>query len=63
MIFLDLVAAVDHQTRLLYLMYCPPLSRFQAEPREKLYREGCDRLSALEARLTSPIAPRYLALV
>ncbi len=58
MIFLDLVAAVDHQTRLLYLMYCPPLSRFQAEPREKLYREGCDRLSALEARLTSPIAPR-----
>ncbi|MGZ8421596.1 MAG: anthranilate synthase component I family protein [Nitrospira sp.] len=57
MIFVDLVAAVDHQTRLLYLMYCPPLSRFQAEPREKLYREGCDRLAALEARLTSPIAP------
>lgn len=57
MIFLDLVAAVDHQTSLLYLMYCPPLSRFQTEPREKLYREGCDRLAALEARLTSPISP------
>jgi para-aminobenzoate synthetase component I len=62
MIFLDLVTAVDHQTRLLYLMYCPPLSRFQAEPREKLYREGCDRLAALEARLTSPIAPRTTSL-
>ena len=62
MIFLDLVTAVDHQTRLLYLMYCPPLSRFQAEPREKLYREGCDRLAALEARLTSPIAPRITSL-
>ena len=58
MIFLDIVAAVDHQTRLLYLMYCPPLSRFQAEPREKLYREGCDRLAELEARLTSPVVPR-----
>jgi aminodeoxychorismate synthase component I len=54
MIFLDLVAAVDHRTGLLYLMYCPPLSRFQAEPREKLYREGCDRLAEWEARLTSP---------
>ncbi len=55
--FFDLVAAVDHHTRQLYLMYCPPLSRFQAEPREKLYREGCDRLAELEARLTSPVVP------
>ncbi|HVG02870.1 MAG TPA: anthranilate synthase component I family protein [Nitrospira sp.] len=54
MIFLDVVAAVDHHTRLLYLMFCPPLSRFEAEPREKLYREGCDRLAELDARLTSP---------
>lgn len=50
----DLVAAVDHLTHQLYLMYCPPLSRFQAEPREKLYREGLDRLAELEARLTGP---------
>ena len=56
MIFLDVVAAIDHHTSLLYLMFCPPLSRFEAEPREKLYREGCDRLAALEARLTSPVA-------
>jgi len=57
MAFFDVVAAIDHHTRQLYLMYCPPLSRFQAEPREKLYREGCDRLAELEARLTSPVTP------
>ncbi|HPV82379.1 MAG TPA: hypothetical protein PK866_04605, partial [Nitrospira sp.] len=41
MAFFDLLAAVDHHTNQLYLMYCPPLSRFRAEPREKLFREGC----------------------
>lgn len=50
----DLVAAVDHLTNQLFLMYCPPLSRFLAESREKLYREGRDRLAELEARVTSP---------
>ena len=49
MAFFDLVAAVDHHTNQLYLMYCPPLSRFHAEPREKLFCEGCDRLAELEA--------------
>jgi aminodeoxychorismate synthase component I len=51
----DLVAAVDHTDHRLYLMYCPPLSRFRSEPREKLYREGCDRLAELEARLAASI--------
>lgn len=36
------------------LMFCPPLERFLGEPREKLFREGRDRLAALEARLSSP---------
>lgn len=58
MAFFDLVAAIDHHTHQLYLMYCPPLSRFLAEPREKLFREGCDRLAELEARLTGPSSPR-----
>ena len=49
--FFDLVAAFDHQTGCLILMFCPPPERFAGEPREKLYREGCDRLAALEARL------------
>ncbi|MCW5799057.1 MAG: anthranilate synthase component I family protein [Nitrospira sp.] len=58
MAFFDLVAAVDHHTDQLYLMYCPPLSRFRAEPREKLFQEGCDRLAELEARLASIPSPQ-----
>ncbi|HEX2055542.1 MAG TPA: anthranilate synthase component I family protein [Nitrospiraceae bacterium] len=54
--FVDLVAALDHADHRLYLIYCPPLSRFRSEPREKLYREGCDRLAELEARFTRRIA-------
>ena len=55
--FMDLVVAVDHQSHRLYLIFCPPLSRFRAEPREKLYREGVDRLAELEARLAIPADP------
>ena len=49
--FFDLVTAIDHEVGCLILMFCPPPERFLGEPREKLYREGCDRLAALEARL------------
>ena len=52
-LFVDLVAAVDHTTQTLHLMFAPPLERLQNESREKLYREGCDRLGELEARVTS----------
>ncbi|MBH0209659.1 MAG: anthranilate synthase component I family protein [Nitrospira sp.] len=52
--FFDLVAAVDHELNVLVLMFCPPLERFLGETREKLYREGCDRLTALHAQLLSP---------
>lgn len=59
MAFVDLLAAVDHQTDTLHLLFTPPLDRLLGEPREKLYREGCDRLAELEARLTAPRrAPR-----
>ncbi len=56
----DLVAAVDHLTNQLYLMYCPPLSRFEAEPREKLYREGRDRplVEPMPSRHRPSLAPR-----
>ena len=54
--FFDLVAAIDHKLSRLVLMFCPPLERFLGEPREKLYREGCDRLAVLEARLSSAAA-------
>ncbi|MGQ0693965.1 MAG: anthranilate synthase component I family protein [Nitrospiraceae bacterium] len=54
--FFDLVAAIDHKLSRLVLMFCPPIERFLGEPREKLYREGCDRLAALEARLSGAAA-------
>lgn len=50
--FFDLVAAIDHESNRLVLMFCPPLERFLGEPREKLFREGRDRLAEFEARLT-----------
>ncbi|MDH4327320.1 MAG: anthranilate synthase component I family protein [Nitrospira sp.] len=50
----DLVVAVDHERDCLMLIFCPPLERFLSEPREKLFREGRDRLAALEARLSGP---------
>ena len=53
--FYDLVAAFDHTSGDWHLLYCPPLERFLGEPREKLYREGCDRLAAFEAQLSSPL--------
>lgn len=52
--FFDLVAAIDHELNRLVLMFCPPLERFLSEPREKLFREGRDRLAEFEARLTRP---------
>ncbi len=52
--FVDLLAALDHQTGQLHLIFAPPLERLLGEPREKLYREACDRLAELEARLSVP---------
>jgi aminodeoxychorismate synthase component I len=52
--FFDVIAAVDHQTNRIHLIYCPPGERYLGEPREKLYREGLDRLAAFAAQLTGP---------
>ncbi len=49
--FVDLFAAVDHKLRTLHLIYAPPLDQALGQPREKLYSEGCDRLSELHAKL------------
>ena len=61
-LFVDQVAALDHHTRTLHLMFTPPRQRFEEEPREKLYREGCDRLAEWEARLTVPSRQDDLSL-
>ena len=53
----DIITAVDHHTERLQIIFCPPIERFLAEPREKLYREGLDRLAEWEARLSRRPAP------
>jgi para-aminobenzoate synthetase component 1 len=53
-LFVDQIAALDHPARTLHLIFMPPLQRFLSEPREKLYREGCDRLAEWAAKLSSP---------
>jgi aminodeoxychorismate synthase component I len=52
----DLVAAIDHKTNRIHLLYCPPMERFVGESRDKLYREGLDRLAECEAKLTNASA-------
>jgi aminodeoxychorismate synthase component I len=53
----DIVTAVDHQTDRLQIIFCPTMERFLGEPREKLYREGLDRLAECEARLNGRPTP------
>jgi len=53
----DIITAVDHDTDRLQIIYCPPIERFLGEPREKLYREGLDRLAEWEAILNGRPAP------
>lgn len=54
----DLVTALDHRANRVQIMFCPSMERFLGEPREKLYREGLDRLAECEARLTAPAQHR-----
>jgi aminodeoxychorismate synthase component I len=54
----DLVTAVDHGAGHLQIIFCPSMERFLGEEREKLYREGLDRLAECEARLAAPRQPR-----
>lgn len=50
----ELIAAINHRTGVIQIIFCPSIERFLGESREKLYREGLDRLAELEARLTAP---------
>ncbi|HET8721012.1 MAG TPA: aminodeoxychorismate synthase, component I [Nitrospira sp.] len=54
----DLVTAVDHRTNGVQIIFCPPMERFLGEARDKLYREGQDRLAEWEARLKAPSPER-----
>jgi len=53
----DIITAVDHQTNRVQSIFCPPVERFLGEPREKLYREGLDRLAEWDARLSGQLSP------
>lgn len=53
----DIITVVDHQTDRPQIIFCPPMERFLGEPREKLYREGLDRVAECEARLSGRPAP------
>jgi para-aminobenzoate synthetase component I len=53
----DIITAINHRTGRPQIIFCPPMERFLGEPREKLYREGLDRLAELEARLNGKPAP------
>ncbi|HET9868387.1 MAG TPA: hypothetical protein VFQ06_13905, partial [Nitrospira sp.] len=40
----EVVAAIDHRTNRIQVIFCPSVDRFLGEARDKLYREGLDRL-------------------
>ncbi len=46
----DLITAIDHRTNRIQIIFCPSMERFLGEARDKLYREGLDRLAECEAR-------------
>lgn len=48
----ELITAIDHGTSRIQIIFCPSMERFLGEARDKLYREGLDRLTECEARLT-----------
>lgn len=55
----ELVTAMDHEHHRVQIIFCPSMARFLGEERDKLYREGLDRVAEWEARLTgtSPRLP------
>jgi aminodeoxychorismate synthase component I len=53
----DLVTVVDHRTNRIHIIFCPQMERFLGEAREKLYREGLDRMAEWQAKLTGPASP------
>jgi para-aminobenzoate synthetase component 1 len=58
--FVELLAALDHQDQKMHLIFSPPIERLLGESRDKLYREGCERLAELEAKLGTNL-PREAA--
>ena len=53
-LFVELLAAVDHHSQTLHLIFAPNVERLSGESRDQLYREGRDRLAELELKLSVP---------
>ena len=53
-LFVEALAAIDHETKLLHLIFSPAPQRVLSESRDNLYREGQHRLAELRARLENP---------
>lgn len=54
----DLVTAIDHRTNRIQIIFCPSMERFLGEARDKLYREGIDRVAEWESKLMGTTAPK-----
>ncbi|MEC4675143.1 MAG: anthranilate synthase component I family protein [Nitrospirota bacterium] len=52
-LFFDLIAAVDHATHLLHMIFTPSPQRLLSESHDALLQEGEQRLARLESQLTS----------
>ncbi|UCE63833.1 MAG: anthranilate synthase component I family protein [Nitrospirota bacterium] len=53
-LFVEILAAIDHETKILHLMFAPHPQRMEIQSRDHLYREGEDRLAEMRARLVVP---------
>lgn len=56
-LFVDLLAAIDHATHTLHLIYTPAPERLESESHDVLLREGKARLEEFEHQLNSPLKP------
>ena len=58
-LFVEMLAAIDHETKLLHLMFAPHPQRVESQSRDHLYREGEDRLAKMRAKLVVPSGWRH----
>ena len=56
-LFVDLLAAIDHELDTLHLIFTPSPERLISESHDNLAREGRSRLAELESQLVTPIDP------
>ena len=53
-IFVELLAAIDHQSDTLHLIFTPSPDRLKSQSHDQLFQEGRDRLESLKTRLFDP---------